>query len=88
MINTKKESRMKKQFYFFAILLTMLSSCKKDDNNNPEGCYSNTNAQTIVHDGLNREYVLYIPDSYDGTSALPLMMNFHGYSQNAGEYIT
>lgn len=87
MVNTKKESRMKKQFYFFAILLTMLSSCKKDDINNPEGCYSNTNAQTIVHDGLNREYVLYIPDSYDGTSAVPLMLNFHGYSQSASEYI-
>ena len=87
MIHTNKESTMKKQFYFFAILLIILSSCKKDDKKNSESCNSNTNAQTIVHDGLNREYVLYIPDSYDGTSAVPLMMNFHGYSQSASEYI-
>ena len=52
---------MKKSILLFTFLLTILSSCEKDDNKNPEECYSNTNAQTIVHDGLNREYVLYIP---------------------------
>ncbi len=87
MMIVKRESLLIKQFYLFAILLTILSSCGKDANKNPDGCYSNTNAQTIVHDGLNREYVLYIPDSYDGTSAVPLMLNFHGYSQSVSEYI-
>ena len=83
----KKQNPMKKSILLFAFLLTILNSCEREDNNNPEECYSNTNAQTIVHDGLNREYVLYIPDSYDGTSAVPLMLNFHGYSQSASEYI-
>jgi polyhydroxybutyrate depolymerase len=78
---------MRKSILFFAILLISMSSCKKDDKKNSESCNSNTNAQTIVHDGLNREYVLYIPDSYDGTSAVPLMLNFHGYSQRASEYL-
>ncbi|MGY8781672.1 MAG: hypothetical protein ACKVJJ_08430, partial [Fidelibacterota bacterium] len=67
--------KTKKTIIFFAILLTTLSSCKKDDKNNSESCYSNTNAQTIVHDGLDREYVLYVPNSYDGTSSVPLMLN-------------
>ena len=79
MLNTKKESTMKKQFYFFAVLITILIGCGKEDNiSNSESYYSNTNAQTLVHDGINREYVLYIPNSYDGTSAVPLMLNFHG----------
>ena len=41
---------MKSPILFFTILITILSSCKKDDvKNNSEECYSNTNAQTLVH---------------------------------------
>ncbi len=78
---------MKKSILFFAILLTTLTSCKKDDKNNSESCYSNTYAQTLVYDGINREYVLYIPNSYDGTSAVPLMFNFHGFGGSASDYM-
>lgn len=39
--------------------------------------------QTLMHDGVVREYILYIPASYDGTSAVPLMFNFHGYQMSA-----
>ena len=78
---------MKKSILLFTFLLTILSSREKEDNKNPEECYSNTNAQTIVHDGLNREYVLYIPNSYDGTSSVPLMLNFHGFGGNASDYM-
>ena len=78
---------MKKAILQFTILLSILSSCNKDDNNNPEECYSNTNAQTIVHDGLDREYVLYIPSSYDGSTSVPLMFNFHGFGGNASDYM-
>ena len=80
---------MKNQRIIFAtlsILLITLSSCDKD-NSSAESCYSNANAQTIVHDGTNREYVLYIPDSYDGTSPVPLMLNFHGFGGNASDYM-
>lgn len=38
---------------------------------------------TITHDGLTREYILYVPSSYDGTLAVPLLFNFHGYTSNA-----
>ena len=65
----------------------ILSSCEKDDNKNPEECYSNNDAQSIVHDGVNREYVLYIPNSYDGTSSVPVLFNFHGFGDNASDYM-
>jgi polyhydroxybutyrate depolymerase len=79
---------MKNIFLIIASLITILMGCDIFDNSNKGTfIYPNTNVQTLVHDDLTREYILYIPDSYDGTSALPLMMNFHGYSQNAGEYI-
>lgn len=32
----------------------------------------------LAHDGIERTYTLYLPPKYDGTSALPLLMLFHG----------
>ena len=79
---------MKKIILFFSALLPILSSCKKDDfNDKSESCYSNTNSQSMVHDGINREYLLYIPESYDGTSPIPLMLNFHGFGGNASYFM-
>ena len=82
---------MKKSILLFTFLLTILSCCEKDDNKNPEEYYSNNNTQSIVHDivhdGVNREYVLYIPNSYDGTSSIPLMLNFHGFGGSASDYM-
>lgn len=79
---------MKKSILFFAILSTILSGCKNYDfKGNLKSCYSNTDAQTLVHDGVNREYVLYVPDSYDGTSPIPLMLNFHGFGDSASDYM-
>jgi len=37
--------------------------------------YSN---QTLQYDGLTREYNIYVPASYDGTTSFPLLFNFHG----------
>lgn len=39
--------------------------------------------KTIVHDGMEREYVLYIPDSYTGNVTVPLVFNFHGFGGSA-----
>ncbi len=35
-------------------------------------------SKTIQHDGLTREYSIYVPASYDGTTSFPLLFNFHG----------
>jgi len=37
----------------------------------------------ITHDGIKREYILYVPASYDGRTEVPLLFNFHGYGSNA-----
>jgi polyhydroxybutyrate depolymerase len=38
-----------------------------------------------MHDGIQREYILYIPANYTGNNAVPLVLNFHGYGSNASE---
>ncbi len=40
---------------------------------------------SITHDDLEREYILYIPDSYDGATPAPLLFNFHGFGSTASE---
>ena len=40
---------------------------------------------SIMHDGIEREYVLYIPAIYDGNQDVPLVLNFHGFGSNANE---
>ena len=38
-----------------------------------------------MHDGIQRDYILYIPAIYDGNTDVSLVLNFHGYGSNANE---
>lgn len=40
---------------------------------------------TLMHDNELREYKLFVPSNYDGTTEVPLVFNFHGYTSNAGQ---
>lgn len=42
-----------------------------------------TITKDILHDGLNRTYIIYVPASYTGQDAVPLLFNFHGLGSNA-----
>ena len=37
----------------------------------------------FTHDGLDREFTLYIPQSYNQSTQVPLLFNFHGYGSSA-----
>ncbi len=82
---------MKKILLSFTLLILVISSCKNDDGKdgdyNSDECYLNTNVQTLVHDGMNREYIIYVPNSYDGTSAVPLLLKFHGFGGSASQFM-
>lgn len=45
----------------------------------------NTILDTLTIDGLERNYYLYVPAAYDGTTAVPLVINLHGYGSNAAQ---
>lgn len=49
--------------------------------------YNDSNLFQFKYDNVDREYFLYIPDSYNGTSEYPLIFNFHGFNGQASEYI-
>ena len=43
--------------------------------------------ENMIFDGQEREYILYIPSSYDATSEFPLLFSFHGGSGYAEDFI-
>ena len=38
----------------------------------------NENANTLNYDGVDREYLLHVPELYTGAVSVPLVINFHG----------
>ena len=49
---------------------------------------SNLSAQQVInstlsHGGITRNYILFVPASYDPSTPAPLVFSFHGYSSNA-----
>lgn len=55
----------------------------------PAGCNSPvlplgaTTVVNIEHDGLSRQYRVFVPDSIDPTQPVPLLINWHGLTSNA-----
>lgn len=39
-------------------------------------------SKTMIHGGLNRQYLEYVPTIYDGSSAVPLLICLHGLGDN------
>ena len=79
------------------ILTALLFGCREDDEptvNATKPDYKeynciNTNHSghtTIVHEGVTREYILYVPTSYDSNTPSPLIINFHGYGGCASNF--
>ena len=75
---------MKDFFKIKFILILLLSSCNKEK---PDAAYSNSNFYTLIHDEIERGYYLFIPDSYNNDTKLPLLLNFHGFGGTAYSYI-
>lgn len=44
-------------------------------------------SNSFQHNGETREYKLYVPASYDGNTAVPLVFNLHGYTSNMDQQI-
>ena len=42
---------------------------------------------SMIHDGIQRDYILYIPAIYDGNTDVPLILNFHGFGSNANQQL-
>ena len=57
----------------FTIALSTIAVCQQ------------TVTGTIMHNGIQRDYRLFIPSGYSASSPAPLVFNLHGYTSNALE---
>jgi polyhydroxybutyrate depolymerase len=73
-------------------LLTLFISCSNDefekDGYDKDGNSYDGPIETITHNGLERKYIIYTPQGYDGNSKLPLLLNFHGFGGQAGDHMS
>ena len=59
----------------------------------PTGCTpartieAGVSRHTMTSEGLERSYLVYAPPSYDGTTRVPLVLNFHGYASAAEQQL-
>lgn len=77
---------MKKIFILFVIAL-LINCSDETDVLGTEILPGSTSTQKINHDGLERQYLIYIPNSYNGQSKLPLMINFHGFGGEVNDHL-
>ncbi len=69
---------------FLAFVEVFGTECGGDSSDtNTTGLFT----QTLSHDGITREYIIYVPDFYDETLKVPLMLNFHGYGGTANQQL-
>ena len=76
---------MKKVIAVICLISFTAISCNKDDKGG--SCESNSGAETIVHDNQDREYMIYVPSSYNSSNSTPLLLNFHGFGGQASDYM-
>ena len=64
-------------------------SCESEDTAqvDEDGIITGLQTKTFSHDNVNRNYLIYIPDSYDSEIDYPLMFLFHGFGGIASEFI-
>lgn len=65
---------MKKLLLLSGLLISIISSSAQT-----------TVPGSFVHGGITRTYSVYIPASYNGSQAFPLVLNLHGYTSNAAQ---
>ena len=77
---------------FVGIFLLLLSCSKSEFDNKTKDKYfdftffEGVSTNFIEHNGLNREYLLYIPPNIDNRENLPVIFNFHGYLGQAEQF--
>lgn len=53
----------------------------------PDDGSAGTYSVSFEHDGVTREAVVYVPASYSGGAAAPLLLNFHGFGGSAQDHM-
>ena len=64
------------------IFLSIFCSCSSKEDS-----FFNEDALILSHDGMEREYLLHIPENYDSSNSHPIVFNFHGFGGTATDHM-
>ena len=80
---------MNKSCLLFIIIFLSLLSCNnnKEIEASGESQITGLSQRSIVHDGIRRTYILYVPESHSEDTQFPLMLNFHGFGGSASAHM-
>ena len=77
-----KNIKKNKNFFILTLItILFLIGCENVDNNTT----INDGAETINVNGVTREYIMYVPSTYESKDSLPLMLIFHGWTMSAND---
>ncbi len=75
---------MRKVIVFYSLIaMLLIIACSKTENeqvtpNAPTGKM----IKELTVNGITREYIIYVPENYNVTTAFPLLLSFHGLTSN------
>ena len=81
---------MKTKAILFFLSFILFISCESNEENtqvDEDGIITGLQTKTFSHDNVNRNYLIYIPNSYDSEIDYPLMFLFHGFGGIASEFM-
>lgn len=71
-----------RSYYSLFILIILTGACGSSDSEVKDPV-TGLIEDTIVVDETNREFILYVPESYKQSDSYPLLLTFHGYTGTA-----
>ena len=81
---------MKTKAILFFLSFILFISCESSEENtqvDEDGIITGLQTKTFSHDNENRNYLVYIPNSYDSEIDYPLMFLFHGFGGIASQFM-
>ena len=81
---------MKTKAILFFLSFILFISCESNEENtqvDEDGIITGLQTKTFSHNNVNRNYLVYIPNSYDSEIDYPLMFLFHGFGGIASQFM-
>ena len=68
--------------YLMIPMLFIIACSKSDDPQPVPNVQTGKVTKELIINGTTREYIIYVPENYTGTSSVPLLLSFHGLTSN------
>lgn len=71
---------MKRTIMFYLMIpMLFIIACSKSDGPEPvPNVQTGKVTKELIINGTTRDYIIYVPENYTGTSSVPLLLSFHG----------